>query len=48
MKDSIANLANSMKKVAKASSETEATATKAFDLADIVKMRVAQEKAKTK
>ena len=48
MKDSVANLAKSMTKIAKASSQTEEKANKAFDLADIVKMKVAQEKAKTK
>ena len=48
MKESIANLAKSMKKIATASSETEAKANKAYDLADIVKMKVAQEKAKSK
>ena len=48
MKESIANLASGIKKVATASSETEVKANKAFDLADIVQMKVAQEKAKSK
>ena len=43
LKDSVANLAKSMTKIAKASSQTEEKANKAFDLADIVKMKVAQE-----
>ena len=47
MKDSVANLAKGMTKIAKASSQTEEKANKAYDLADIVKMKVAQdEKAK--
>lgn len=48
MKDSVANLAKSMTKIAKASSQTEEKAIKAYDLADIVKMKVAQEEAKKK
>ena len=47
MKESVANLAKGMTKIAKASSQTEEKANKAYDLADIVKMKVAQdEKAK--
>ena len=48
MKDSVANLAKSMTKIAKASSQTEVKANKAYDLADIVKMKVAQEEKEEK
>ena len=48
MKESVENLAKSVKKIATAGSEVEVKANRAFDLADIVKARVAQEKAKSK